>query len=125
MALLETTASLLLLHNPRCAKSRAALALLEQRGVDVEVRRYLDQPLTPAELRELRRRLARPVAEWIRTGESAYRQSGLGPRSSEEEMFAALAAHPVLLERPIAIRGKHAVVGRPPENVLELVDDDG
>lgn len=122
MSLPDSKAFVLLLHNPRCSKSRAALALLEARGLRVELRRYLEQPLDLAELGELRKRLGRPVAEWIRRGEDAYREAGLGPASSEEELLQALAAQPVLLERPIAIRGSTAVLGRPPEAVLRLAD---
>lgn len=113
----------LVLHNPRCSKSRAALALLEQSGVAFDVRRYLDEPLGAAELRDLARRLGRPPAEWVRRGEPAWREAGLGPSSTAEQLLAAIAAHPILLERPIAIRGKRAVVGRPPENVRELLEE--
>ena len=112
---------LILLHNPRCSKSRAALALLERRGIRVELRLYLEQALDLSELTELRKRLARPVSEWIRRGEDTYREVGIGPAPTEPELLAAIAAHPILLERPIAIRGARAVVGRPPERVLELV----
>jgi len=113
--------SLLLLHNPRCSKSRAALALLEERGVDFAVRRYLDEPLDAEELASLRRRLDRPAAEWLRRGEDAYREAGLGPDSDEAAILAAMAAHPILVERPVLVRGGRAVVGRPPERVLELL----
>ncbi|HEX6884223.1 MAG TPA: arsenate reductase (glutaredoxin) [Planctomycetota bacterium] len=123
MALPDSTASILLLHNPRCSKSRAALALLEQHGVTVEVRRYLDEPLDAAELSELARRLDRPAREWVRMGEEAYRKAKLGVASKEKELLAALAEHPILLERPIAVRGPRAIVGRPPEKVLELLDE--
>jgi arsenate reductase len=113
----------LLLHNPRCSKSRAAKALLEARGVAFDERRYLEQPLSRAELGELARRLGRPAREWIRRGEAAYAEAGLGEASSEDERLAAIAAHPVLLERPILVRGARAVVGRPPERVLEILPD--
>jgi len=114
-----------LLHNPRCSKSRAALLLLQERGVTVDVRRYLDEPLTRPELVELAQQLGRPVSEWVRRGEEEYRAAGLGPDSSEAELLAALAKHPILLERPIAVLGRRAVVGRPPGAVLELFADSG
>lgn len=112
---------LVLLHNPRCSKSRAARALLEARGVDFEERRYLEEPLSREELAELRRRLARPPGEWVRRGEAAYAEAGLEADSTEAAVLDAMAAHPILIERPIAIAAGRAVVGRPPEQVLTLV----
>jgi arsenate reductase len=111
----------LLLHNPRCSKSRAAKALLEERGAHFTERRYLEQPLSRAELAELRTRLGRPVAEWTRRQEEAYRAAGLAADASEEALLAAMAANPILMERPILLRGRRAVPGRPPERVLELL----
>lgn len=109
---------LLLLHNPRCSKSRAARALLEERGVAFAERRYLEDPLSPAELTDLGRRLGRPAREWARRGEPDWT---LGDRAGDAEVLAAMAAHPVLIERPILVRGPRAVVGRPPERVLDLL----
>jgi arsenate reductase len=111
-----------LLHNPRCSKSRQALALLQERGVRVRERRYLDQPLGREELTLLRRRLARPAGEWVRRGEAAFQEAGLSASSSEAEILEAMARHPILIERPIALRGERAVLGRPPEEVLRLLD---
>jgi arsenate reductase len=111
----------LLLHNPRCSKSRAAHALLEERGEPFVERRYLDEPLTRDELDVLRARLGRPAKEWVRKGESAFGEAGLDGTSDEPALLDAMAEHPILIERPILVRGKRAVVGRPPENVLELL----
>jgi arsenate reductase len=113
--------SLLLLHNPRCSKSRAAKSLLEERGARFALRLYLEDPLSRAELAELRRRLGRPAREWARRGEPAFSAAGLGPESDDEAVLGAIAEHPELLERPILVRGDRAVLGRPPENVLELL----
>ena len=121
MPLREAAESCVLLHNPRCSKSRAALDLLSARGVRVHERRYLDEPLSRVELDDLRRRLGRPPAEWIRRGEPAYREAGLSADSSEAQLLDAMAASPILIERPIFVRGPRAVVGRPPERVLELL----
>jgi len=113
---------LTLLHNPRCSKSRAALALLEARGVAVEIVDYLKAPPSRAALAALRGKLGLPASRWVRTGEAEYARAGLGDASTESEILDAMAEHPILIERPIAIRGARAVVGRPPERVLELLD---
>ena len=118
---LPTGDSLVLLHNPRCSKSRAAHALLTERGVAFAERRYLEDPLGRAELATLRERLGRPPSEWVRSGEDAFAASGFGPGASESALLDAMAAHPILIERPILVRGARAVVGRPPERVLELL----
>jgi len=111
-----------LLHNPRCSTSRKVLELLTGRGIDFTQRRYLDEPLTRAELSELARRLRRAPVEWVRKKEPAYEQAGLGPDSSDAEILDAMASHPILIERPIVVRGGRAALGRPPEAVLELFD---
>lgn len=121
MALPTGDGELVLLHNPRCSKSRAARSLLEERGVAFAERRYLENPLTPAELADLAARLGRPPREWVRRAEPAWRDAGLDDASGDAAILAAMAAHPVLVERPILVRGRRAVVGRPPERVLELL----
>lgn len=113
---------LLLLHNPRCSKSRAARALLEERGIAFRERRYLEEPLSLTELRALAQALGRPAREWLRRGEPAWEAAGLDASAAPEaELLAAMAAHPILIERPILVRGARAVVGRPPERVLDLL----
>jgi arsenate reductase len=112
---------ILLLHNPRCSKSRATKELLEGEGVRFRERLYLEEPLSPDELAELAGRLGRPLAEWVRRKEAAFGEAGLGQGSSEAELAAAVAATPVLMERPIVIRGKRAAIGRPPEAILDLL----
>jgi arsenate reductase len=111
-----------LYHNARCSKSRAALALLEARGITPDVVEYLKDAPSRDELVALARLLdVRPHA-FARTGEAVYRELGLSDASSDDEMFDAMAAHPILIERPIAVAdGKRAVVGRPPERVLEIL----
>ncbi|HVH16985.1 MAG TPA: arsenate reductase (glutaredoxin) [Myxococcota bacterium] len=110
-----------LYHNPRCSKSRAALALLEERGVPVRIVRYLEEPLSRAALADLAAKLGLPARSFVRTGEASYAAAGLGPASPDAAILDAIAAAPILLERPIAARGSKAVVGRPPERVLELL----
>ena len=111
-----------LLHNPRCSKSRAAKALLEERGIAFRERLYLTEPLSAAELSELATRLGQPPAEWVRRREGAYAEAGLSASADADTLLAAMAQHPILIERPIVIRGPRAVVGRPTENILELID---
>jgi arsenate reductase len=112
---------IVLLHNPRCSKSRAAHALLEEKGVAFTERRYLEDPLSREELADLRHRLGRSPHEWVRKGEDAYREAGLDASAPEERVLDAMASQPILMERPIAVRGARAVVGRPPEDVLALL----
>jgi len=112
---------LLLLHNPRCSKSRQVKALLEERGVEFVERRYLEDALDGEELADLGGRLGQPISDWVRRGESAFTESGLSGQSDEAELIAAVAAKPILMERPILIRGQEARVGRPPESVLTLL----
>jgi len=113
--------ALLLLHNPRCSRSRAAKELLDARGAAYEERRYLEAPLSGAELADLAQRLGRPLRELVRSKEPAYGELGLGPKASDAALLAALASHPALLERPLLVRGPRAVIGRPPEAILELL----
>ena len=110
----------LILHNPRCSKSRATVALLKERGIPFQERRYLDDPLTRDELGELERRLGRPAAEWVRRGQAEFQAAGLGANPSADAILEAMAAHPILTDRPIVVRGGSARLGRPPEEVLSL-----
>jgi arsenate reductase (glutaredoxin) len=109
-------------HNPRCSKSRGALALLRERDLDVEERRYLVDPPDRAELETLLRQLGvDDPREVVRTGEKLYRELGLAD-ADRDTLLDAVVAHPVLLERPIVVRGSRAIVGRPPERALDLLD---
>jgi arsenate reductase (glutaredoxin) len=111
-----------LYHNPRCSKSRKTLELLEEHGVHPKIVLYLETPLTAAEIAGLLKKLGLTAAQLVRRGEEEYRASGLGKDSSDEEILAAMAKHPKLIERPIVVRGNKAVLGRPPENVLAVLD---
>jgi len=122
MAVQALSAAITLLHNPRCSKSRAAKALLVERGVTFEERLYLERPLDRVELEALRARLGKAPHEWVRKGENAYKEAGLSATASEADLLAAMAAHPVLIERPILITPTAAVIGRPPEAILALLD---
>ena len=113
---------LTLYHNPRCSKSRAALALLQERGVAFELVEYLQTPPSRKDLEILQRKLGVPPSEWVRRKEDAFQESGLTEESSDAEILDAIAARPILLERPILVRGDRAVIGRPTERLLELLD---
>jgi arsenate reductase len=108
-------------HNPRCSKSRAGLKLLEERGAEVRVRRYLEDAPDEAELRDLLVRLDVAPIGMMRPGEARFKDLGLGRDSDPETLIAAMAEHPILIERPIALSGDQAVIGRPPERLLSLL----
>jgi arsenate reductase len=114
---------ILLLHNPKCSKSRATLGLLEERGVAFQTRLYLENPLGQEELADLGERLGKPALEFTRSKQAEFANAALDVSSSEAEIFAAMAAEPILMERPILIRGDRAAIGRPPEDVLLLLND--
>ena len=114
-------ADIVLYHNPRCSKSRSALALLEEKGIAPAVVEYLKTPPTAAELRALVKKLGIKPESLVRTGEDLYKSDFKDKALSDAQWIDALAAHPILIERPIAIRGERAVIGRPPEKVLELL----
>ena len=111
-------------HNPRCSKSRATLALLEENEANPEIIYYLETPPTSDELRDLLQKLGMGIREIIRTSEPGYGELGLDDESlSEPIVFDIICEHPKLIQRPIVIKGDQAIIGRPPENVLALLDD--
>lgn len=113
---------LTLYHNPRCSKSRAALEILEARGLAPTVVRYLDTPLEAAQMRSLLGKLGLSARQLLRSGEDEYKALNLADASlSDEQLIEAMAAHPKLIERPILVAGDKAIIGRPPEKVLEIL----
>jgi len=113
---------LTLYHNPRCSKSRGALELLEACGLTPTVVRYLETPLSAAQIKALLGKLGISARQLLRSGEEEYKTLNLADASlSEQHLIDAIAAHPKLMERPILEAGDKAVIGRPPENVLELL----
>lgn len=109
-------------HNPRCSKSRATLALLEERGVEPEIVHYLENPPVADEISRVLGLLGRRPRELMRKGEDAYREQNLGDDSLDDTaLIGAMAATPKLIERPVVINGNKAAVGRPPESVLDIL----
>ena len=110
-------------HNPRCSKSRNSLALLEDKGVEVEVVKYLDEVPNKEELQTMLTLLGMNSArELMRTKEAIYKELSLADENSEELLINAMLENPKLIERPIVIKGNRAVIGRPIEKVIELLD---
>lgn len=108
-------------HNPRCSKSRQTLQLLEENGVTPQVVLYLENIPTKSELRTVLKKLNISAEELIRKGEKDYKENFKGKEMSEDQWIDAMIKFPKLIERPIVVKGDKAVIGRPPEGVLELL----
>jgi len=109
-------------HNPRCSKSRKTLELINAAGVEPEIVLYLQDTPTASDILALARKLETTVAGLLRRGESEFKDATDLPDLADDTALAAwLAEHPIVLERPIVVDGDRAVVGRPPENVAELL----
>lgn len=109
-------------HNPRCSKSRETLQLLESRGIKPDVVLYLDTPPDAQTLKNLLKKLGLKPRELMRQKEAEYKEMGLQDTSlSDEQLIDAMVKCPKLIERPIVVQGKKAALGRPPENVLEIL----
>ena len=108
-------------HNPRCSKSRKTLELLRENGIEPNVVEYLKTPPDKAALRKITRMLGLTAEQIVRKGEDTFKQNLAGKSLNEDQWLEALAEHPILIERPIVVKGAQAILGRPPENVLELL----
>ncbi|QBQ54869.1 arsenate reductase (glutaredoxin) [Nitrosococcus wardiae] len=109
-------------HNSRCSKSRQTLQLLRERGIEPVVIEYLKTPPTPEQLSEILRLLGKNPRDLMRQKEPEYQDNGLdAPNLSQEQLIAAMCAHPILIERPIVLAHGKAAIGRPPEKVLEIL----
>ena len=109
-------------HNPRCSKSRQTLALLEERGVEAEVIRYLETPPSASALKSILKALGMNPRDLMRKKETAYKELGLADESmTDAALVNAMAENPILIERPIVVNGARAAIGRPPESVLEIL----
>lgn len=115
--------SVTIYHNPRCSKSRETLALLEEKGITPTIIKYLEQTPSVAELETLLKQLGFDSArQMMRTKEAIYKELALGAADvTEAQLFTAMAENPKLIERPIVVNGEKAALGRPPEQVLDIL----
>ena len=109
-------------HNPRCSKSRNAVALLEEKGVDADIVKYLDTPRSKEELVDMLKMLGISARELMRTKEAIYKELNLKEEADEDKLIEAMVANPKLIERPIVIKEGKAAIGRPIENIIDLLD---
>ncbi|WP_095590513.1 arsenate reductase (glutaredoxin) [Actibacterium ureilyticum] len=108
-------------HNPRCSKSRQTLALIEERGGTITIRKYLDDAPSADEIRETLALLGMPAIQMMRPKEALFAELGLSRDDTDDTLIAAMAAHPKLIERPIVFANGRAAMGRPPEAVLQIL----
>ncbi len=108
-------------HNVRCSKSREACSIITDKGIKAEIVEYLKTPPTQKEIKELLGLLKLKAEDIVRKGEELYKSNYKGKTFTEAQWIKILAENPVLIERPIVVNGKKAVIGRPPEKVLEII----
>ncbi|MFK7969856.1 MAG: arsenate reductase (glutaredoxin) [Bacteroidia bacterium] len=109
-------------HNPDCSKSRGSCEILNARNADFEIRNYITEPLSKEELIDLLKKLDMPAHDLVRKGEAVFETSFKNKTLSEEDWIDAMVQFPILIQRPIIVRGDKAVIGRPIERVLELLE---
>ena len=107
-------------HNPRCSKSREALKLLEEQNAEIEIFKYLDEEITKEDIKNLLKMIGAKPRDIMRTKEAIYKELGLQDVADDEKLIEAMVEHHKLIERPIVIKGDKAVLGRPPQKVLEI-----
>ena len=116
------TDSIQIYHNPRCSKSRQTLALLEEKGISPEIILYLENTPSEGDISVLLSKLGIGARQLLRKGEEAYKENKLSNKDlSDLELIEKMSQFPKLIERPIVVKGDKAILGRPPENVLELI----
>ena len=108
-------------HNPKCSKSRAAMDLLENKNINASVVKYLEQTPTKEQLIDVLKKLNMKASQLLRTGEDIYKELNLKNENDEEKIIEAMVKNPILIERPIIIKGNKAVIARPIENLEELL----
>lgn len=108
-------------HNPKCSKSRAAMELLENKNIDANVVKYLEQTPTKEQIKDVLKKLRISAKELLRTGEDVYKELNLNQIDDEGTLIDFMVKNPILIERPIIIKGDKAVIARPIENLSELI----
>ena len=108
-------------HNPRCRKSRETLKLIGEAGISVEIIKYLEKIPSEKELTDVIEKLKIPAVELLRKGETLFKENYKGKKFSNKEWIQVMVKNPKLIERPIVVKGEKAIIGRPPENVKELL----
>ena len=109
-----------ILHNPRCSKSRATLSIILENNIQPTIRLYLDDPLSIEEIRNLLIKLDTTADQIVRKNEDVYKKLNL-KNSDQDLLIEKISKNPILLERPIVVKGEEAIIGRPPENVMKLL----
>ena len=115
------SASIKVLHNPRCSKSRCAIDFLKSKDKTFEVIEYLDKPLSKDEMKAILKKLNIPAEQWVRKNEEDFKVHFKGKTLSEDEWIDAMLKFPKLIERPVVIVGDKAVIARPDERILEIL----
>jgi arsenate reductase len=115
--------NIIIWHNPRCSKSRNAAQLLEEKGINAAIVKYLETPPTKGEIEVVLKMLGISARELMRTKEDIYKELGLKDVEDEEKLIEAMATHPKLIERPIVIKEGKAAIGRPIEKIIELLEE--
>ncbi|WP_103068017.1 arsenate reductase (glutaredoxin) [Aquimarina sediminis] len=108
-------------HNPRCTKSRETLAILEEKNEDITIVKYLETPLTEQKLREIISLLGIPPIDLVRKNEAVWKEKFKTKKLSDDEIIKAMSEHPKLIERPIVIKDSKAIIGRPPQKVIDIL----
>ena len=115
-------ADITIYHNPRCSKSRQTLELLQENNISPEIILYLENPPTKSDLKSLLGKLGMTARQLLRSSEDAYKSQGLANKSlTDDQLLDAMLAEPKLIQRPIVVNGDKAALGRPPENVLDII----
>jgi len=109
-------------HNPRCSKSRQTLAILNEKKIKFEIVEYLKDNLRKSELKSIIEKLEINPIELVRKNESIWKENYKDKNLSDKEIIQAMINYPKIIERPVVINGKKAIIGRPPENVLKIID---
>ena len=118
--------SITIYHNPRWGKSRSSVGILNDKGVKYNIIKYIENPPSPSELRIIAKKLNLKAKDFIRKSEQDFKNLNISEQklNNDEEMFEIMSENPKIIERPIIINGNKACIGRPPENVLELIENE-